>query len=75
MIADHQRRWYGIDLDPETEIVVTADATEALAGALLGMLDAGDEVIVFEPAVRQLSGGHREGRGTGCSPNVGSSSP
>jgi len=48
-IADHQRRFYGIDLDPDTEIVVTAGATEALAGALLGMLDAGDEVIVFEP--------------------------
>ncbi len=48
-IADHQRRWYGIELDPETEIVVTAGATEALAAALLGMLDAGDEVIVFEP--------------------------
>jgi len=48
-IADHQRRFYGIELDPVTEIVVTAGATEALAGALLGMLDAGDEVIVFEP--------------------------
>ena len=48
-IADHQRRFYGIDLDPDCEIVVTAGATEALAGALLGMLDAGDEVIVFEP--------------------------
>lgn len=48
-IAEHQRRWYGIDLDPAREIVVTAGATEALAGALLGMLDAGDEVVVFEP--------------------------
>lgn len=48
-IADHQRRFYGIDLDPDGEIVVTAGATEALAGALLGMLDAGDEVVVFEP--------------------------
>ena len=48
-IAEHQRRFYGIDLDPASEIVVTAGATEALAGALLGMLDAGDEVIVFEP--------------------------
>jgi N-succinyldiaminopimelate aminotransferase len=48
-IADHQRRWYGLDLDPASEVVVTAGATEALAGALLGMLDAGDEVIVFEP--------------------------
>ncbi len=48
-IADHQQRWYGIELDPATEIVVTAGATEALAGALLGMLDAGDEVVLFEP--------------------------
>ena len=48
-IAEHQRRWYGIELDPASEIVVTAGATEALAGALLGMLDNGDEVIVFEP--------------------------
>lgn len=48
-IAAHQRRFYGIELDPVSEIVVTAGATEALAGALLGMLDAGDEVIVFEP--------------------------
>ena len=48
-IAEHQQHWYGIDLDPASEIVVTAGATEALAGALLGMLDAGDEVVVFEP--------------------------
>ena len=48
-IAAHQRRFYDIDLDPDTEVVVTAGATEALAGALLGMLDAGDEAIVFEP--------------------------
>jgi len=48
-VADHQRHWYGIDLDPDSEVVVTAGATEALAGALLGMLDAGDEVVVFEP--------------------------
>lgn len=48
-IAAHQRRHYGIDLDPATEIVVTAGATEALAGAMLGLLDAGDEVVVFEP--------------------------
>jgi N-succinyldiaminopimelate aminotransferase len=48
-IADHQRRWYGIELDAACEVVVTAGATEALAGALLGMLDDGDEVVVFEP--------------------------
>jgi N-succinyldiaminopimelate aminotransferase len=48
-IADHQRRWYDIELDPDREVVVTAGATEALAGALLGLLDRDDEVVVFEP--------------------------
>lgn len=48
-IAEHHQRWYGIEIDPDTEVVVTAGATEALAGALLGMLDAGDEVVLFEP--------------------------
>jgi N-succinyldiaminopimelate aminotransferase len=48
-IARHQLRFYGIPLDPETEVLVTAGATEALAAVLLGMLEAGDEVIVFEP--------------------------
>lgn len=48
-IAEHHQRWYCIDVDPDAEVVVTAGATEALAGALLGMLDAGDEVVLFEP--------------------------
>lgn len=48
-IAAHQRRFYGLDVDPDTEVLVTAGATEALAAALLGMLETGDEVIVFEP--------------------------
>ena len=48
-IAEHQRRFYGLEHDPDTEVLVTAGATEALAGALLGMLDTGDEVVVFEP--------------------------
>jgi N-succinyldiaminopimelate aminotransferase len=48
-IVDHQQRFYGIDYDPDTEVLVTAGATEALAGALLGMLDTGDEVVVFDP--------------------------
>lgn len=48
-IAEHQRHWYGLEHDPDTEVLVTAGATEALAGALLGMLDTGDEVVVFEP--------------------------
>ncbi len=48
-IARHQRRFYGLEHDPDTEVLVTAGATEALAGSLLGMLDTGDEVVVFEP--------------------------
>ena len=48
-IARHQQRFYGLVHDPDREVLVTAGATEALAGALLGMLDTGDEVVVFEP--------------------------
>lgn len=48
-IAEHQQRCYGLAFDPDTEVLVTAGATEALAGALLGLLDSGDEVVVFEP--------------------------
>src|SRR5580698_1990448 len=48
-IAAHQKRFYGIDLDPATEILVTAGATEAIAAALLALLEPGDEVIALEP--------------------------
>ncbi len=48
-VAEHQRRFYGLEVDPHSEVLVTAGATEALAGALLGMLEIGDEVVVFEP--------------------------
>ena len=48
-IAAHQQRFYGLGYDPDGEVLVTAGATEALAGALLGMLDTGDEVVVFDP--------------------------
>lgn len=48
-IAAHQLRFYNVRYDPATEVLVTAGATEALAGALLGMLDTGDEVVVFDP--------------------------
>jgi aminotransferase len=41
--------WYGLSVDPETEITVTCGATEAMASALLAIVDPGDEVIVFEP--------------------------
>ncbi|MGF3057316.1 aminotransferase class I/II-fold pyridoxal phosphate-dependent enzyme [Microbacterium sp. YY-01] len=49
-IAQHQQRFYGLPLDPEREIVVTAGATEAIAATLLALIDSPhDEVVVFEP--------------------------
>jgi N-succinyldiaminopimelate aminotransferase len=48
-IADHQRRFYGLDVDPDTQVLVTAGATEALAAAMLALLGPGDEVVVLEP--------------------------
>jgi N-succinyldiaminopimelate aminotransferase len=48
-IARHQQRFYGLEYDPDNEVLVTAGATEAIAGALLGLLDTGDEVVMFEP--------------------------
>jgi N-succinyldiaminopimelate aminotransferase len=48
-VAEHQERFYGLSYDPDAEVLVTAGATEALAGALLGMIDSGDEVVLFEP--------------------------
>jgi N-succinyldiaminopimelate aminotransferase len=48
-IARHQQRHYGIDLDPDRHVMVTAGATEAIAAAVLSMVDPGDEVAVVEP--------------------------
>ena len=48
-IADHQRRFYGLNYDPDTEVLVTAGATEAIAAALIALVEPGDEVIAFEP--------------------------
>lgn len=49
-IAEHQLRFYGQHLDPERDVLVTAGATEALAAALLALIDGpDDEVVVFEP--------------------------
>ncbi|MGN6743130.1 MAG: aminotransferase class I/II-fold pyridoxal phosphate-dependent enzyme, partial [Amnibacterium sp.] len=48
-IAAHQRRWYGLEVDPEREVLVTAGATEALAATLLALVEPGDEVVTFEP--------------------------
>jgi N-succinyldiaminopimelate aminotransferase len=48
-IAAHQARFYGIEVDPETEVQVTFGATEAIAAALLGICEPGDEVVCLEP--------------------------
>jgi N-succinyldiaminopimelate aminotransferase len=62
-IAEHQRRHYGIELDPDREIQVTFGATEALAAALLALVSPGDEVAFLDPtydsypAVVELAGG------------------
>ncbi|MDN3026474.1 pyridoxal phosphate-dependent aminotransferase [Streptomyces sp. S.PB5] len=48
-IAAHQQRRYGLTYDPDTQVLVTAGATEAIAAALLALLEPGDEVIAFEP--------------------------
>ena len=48
-LARKYAEWYGMSVDPETEIVVTCGGTEAMASALLAIVDPGDEVIVFEP--------------------------
>ncbi len=49
-IVEHQLRFYGMEFDPDTEVLVTAGASEALASTLIGLLDTGDEVIMFEPS-------------------------
>ncbi|MGN8050658.1 aminotransferase class I/II-fold pyridoxal phosphate-dependent enzyme [Curtobacterium sp. 22159] len=62
-ISEHQARWYGLAVDPDREVLVTAGATEALAATLLALVEPGDEVVTFEPfydaygALVRLAGG------------------
>ncbi len=48
-IAEKYRRWYGMQVDPDTEITVTCGATEAMAATFMALIDPGDEVIILEP--------------------------
>ena len=48
-IAEHQRRFYGLPVDPVTDVVVTTGASEAIQSSLLALCDRDDEVLVFEP--------------------------
>jgi N-succinyldiaminopimelate aminotransferase len=47
-VAEHQRRFYGLDVDPDT-VLVTTGATEAIASAVLALCEPGDEVVTFQP--------------------------
>jgi N-succinyldiaminopimelate aminotransferase len=64
-VATHQARCYGIDLDPDSQVVVTAGATEAIAAAVLAFVNPGDEMVVLEPfydsyvACIEMAGGVR----------------
>lgn len=64
-IATHQQRFYGLEFDPDTGILVTAGATEAITAAVLALCDVGDEVVMFEPfydsygAAVVMAGAHR----------------
>lgn len=64
-IAEHQRRWYGLDYEPDSEVIVTAGATEAIAAAMLALCEPDDEVVTFEPyydsyaACIAMAGAHR----------------
>jgi N-succinyldiaminopimelate aminotransferase len=48
-VAEHQRRVYGFHYDPDTEVLVTAGATEAITAAVMALCEPGDEVLCFEP--------------------------
>jgi N-succinyldiaminopimelate aminotransferase len=48
-VADHAKRFYGLDVDWAREVMVTSGATEALAACLFGLIEPGDEVVLFEP--------------------------
>ncbi|KAB2973900.1 pyridoxal phosphate-dependent aminotransferase [Streptomyces sp. SS1-1] len=48
-VVAHQQRRYGLTYDPDTEVLVTAGATEAIAAALLALVEPGDEVVALEP--------------------------
>ena len=68
-IAEHQRRFYGIELDPDSEVLVTAGATEAIAAALLGALRArrrGRRVRALLRLLRRLHRAGRRARGARC---------
>jgi N-succinyldiaminopimelate aminotransferase len=82
-VSAHQHRRYGLEYDPDTEVLVTAGATEAIAAAVMAFAGPGDEVVLFEPyydsyaACVALAGAHRrtvtierDGTGWGFDPGA-----
>src|SRR3974390_1772337 len=73
-VRGHQQRFYGLDYDADTEVLVTTGATGAVAAALLALCGPGDEVVTFEPyydsyaACIAMSGAQRRG---GTPPGAG----
>jgi N-succinyldiaminopimelate aminotransferase len=49
-ISGHQKRFYNLDIDPDTDVVATTGASEAIAASLLALVEIGDEVVFFDPA-------------------------
>ena len=48
-VARHQKRFWGMDVDPDAEVLITAGASEALAASILALTEVGDDVLTFEP--------------------------
>ncbi|MDE0319818.1 pyridoxal phosphate-dependent aminotransferase [Candidatus Poriferisodalis multihospitum] len=48
-VARHQKRFWGMDVDPDSEVLITAGASEALAASILALTEVGDDVLTFEP--------------------------
>ena len=69
-IAAHQRRFYGIELDPDGEVLVTTGATEAIAAALLALCEPGDEVVDVRALLRLLRRLHRDGGRASAGPST-----
>jgi N-succinyldiaminopimelate aminotransferase len=82
-VAAQRKRHFGIDYDPDTEILVTVGATEAIASAVIGLVEPGSEVLLIEPfydsysPVVAMAGAHRvavpmvtDGRGFALDPDA-----
>jgi N-succinyldiaminopimelate aminotransferase len=62
-VAAHQMRFYGLDINGTTDVVITTGASEALSSTILALIDDGDEVLVFEPMFDVYAAGISLARG------------